>query len=264
MKTSMLFTAALAALAITSCASVQNVRLSGVTGEKTYETAAEYTALEVSSAINVIYSQDAGSITVKADTTVLNRISVEEKGNILKIYIPWKENAGFINGNLGTVTAVVPASSRLECIDLGGASGFSSEFPVEAVDLTVDTHGASDFSAGLDVSGSLCLSASGASDIKSRLSAGKLTVKASGASDVKISGMADTYIISASGASSVSSGKEYVTAKTISCDISGASDAHAQCDGSASGSVSGASSFYVYGDGETNVSTSGASSLHRR
>lgn len=260
MKKMFFLVASLAALSFTSCASVNSVRLSGALAEKSYEVSCDYSSIDVSSSIKVLYSLNTEKVTVQADSAVLGMVCVEERGKVLKIYM----HGGFNKGDIGPVTVTVPASDGLERVDLGGASCFESGFAIEADSFTVDIHGASSFNADLVIAGKLCMEASGASNIGSAVSAKDLTVDASGASDVNVSGKADSYSIYVSGASTVSSKKAYVETGTLSCTVSGAGSAHVKCNGSASGNVSGASSLYLYGDAEADISTSGASSLHRR
>lgn len=264
MKRNLFAAAALAVLFVSSCAAGHRTVLSGVMAERSYEVGTDYSALEISSAIDVIYSPSARNVTVRADSAVIDMIRVERKGDGLKIYRQSKENGVFITGDTGEVSVEVPVSGALESVGLSGASDFLSEACVRAGDFYVSASGASRFRADLDVSGDVSIEASGASDVTADIVSWALSVDASGASSVKISGKAGSYSISASGASSVSSGSAFVEADTVVCDISGASGCHVKCNVSAEGEVSGASRIVVYGEGEVSVTATGASSVHRR
>ena len=129
MKKMFFLVASLAVLSLISCASVNSVRLSGALTEKSYEVSCDYSSIDVSSSIKVLYSLNTDKVTVQADSAVLGMVCVEEKGKVLKIYM----RGGFNKGDIGPVTVTVPASDGLERVDLGGASCFESGFAIEAV-----------------------------------------------------------------------------------------------------------------------------------
>lgn len=251
-------------VAVCSCASGRVVKLSGEEKEKSMDISRSYSVLAASSAIDVTYSSDAGSLTVRADSSILPYVCVEEKAGKLMLYVSNKEKLKFFNSDPGSIRVLVPSSDALGKIVISGAVDFRSDSAISAENLIVEISGASDFDADLNVKSGLSISLAGASDIRSKVSADLLELDASGASDAKVSGKVNTYKLSASGASSVSSAKAYVETDTLSCDISGASDCHVQCNVSADGEASGASRLVVYGDGKVRVATSGASDIRYR
>ncbi len=252
--------------AAVSCANTSKcgIKLSGIMQEKTCDISGSYSSLEVSNAVNVLYSSSAEKVTVKADSSVIRYVKVEEKGGCLKIYVSGQGTVRLTGRDMGKISAVVPASGAIGTIRLMGASDFSSDAAIAADDLSVHVSGASGFNADIEADGSVSMRASGASDITSAVSADVLDVDASGASDVSVSGKVGSYTVTVSGASSVSSGKAFIETESLKCNVSGASDAYVKCNSKADGQVSGASSIVVYGDGEVNISSSGASSVRRR
>lgn len=252
--------------AAASCANASKcgIRLSGIEREKTCEIADGYSSLEVSDAVDVLYSSSAEKVTVKADSSVIRYVKVEENGGCLKIYVSGRWTDRFAGRNIGKISVVVPASGAIGTIRLRGASDFGSDAVIVADDLAVQVSGASGFNADIEAKGHVSMSASGASDITSAVSADVLEVDASGASDVSVSGRVSSYKVTASGASSVSSGKAFIETESLECNISGASDAYVKCNSTADGQVSGASSVVVYGEGKVDISSSGASSVRRR
>ena len=111
MKKMFFLVASLAVLSLTSCASVNSVRLSGALTEKSYEVSCDYSSIDVSSSIKVLYSLNTDKVTVQADSAVLGMVCVEEKGKVLKIYM----RGGFNKGDIGPVTVTVPASDGRPC-----------------------------------------------------------------------------------------------------------------------------------------------------
>lgn len=255
---------AISAVLLSSCVPGARISLAGKQAVRTYTVSTSYSSLEVSNAVDVVYSEQADEAVVTADSAVIQYVTVEEKGKSLKIYVSWKENGTFRYGDSGNITVTVPASVSLEQVSLRGASSFTSDIPLKADSFRVKVSGASKFKSDIEVESDLDIELGGASRIASAVSAGVLDVNAGGASDASLEGSADEYRVSVSGASSVSSSRAYVSAGTFRCDISGASDCHVKCSGRAEGEVSGASSVVVYGDGAVDISSSGASSVHRR
>ena len=193
-------------MALASCVSVAGMRLSGETDEKVFKVDTGYSVLEVSGSVDILYSAEADNVVVTADSKVLPCVCVEDDKGVLKIYVQRKDRK-FWRGNQGKVYVVVPASSSIGKIDISGASDFESDAVITARSLDVKVSGASDFIADMEVESSLEMSVSGASDVRSSVSACGLTVDAGGASDVVLSGRADRFSASVSGASSLSSGK---------------------------------------------------------
>lgn len=253
------------AIAVQACVwrpVISGMKLSGEEVVRTVDVTSDYSAMHISNAIFVTYSDTAHAVTLVADSAVMPYIQVKEAEGRLSIYVDRQDNMKFRDH--GIIKATVPSSSSLSFVRVSGASSFKSQNTVRASrKLEVKVSGASDFTADL-VSESIYLDAGGASDIRATVSADFLKASASGASDVILSGKVKDYKAHSSGASSISSGKSFVDTDTFACEISGASSCHVKCNGSATGSVSGASSLVIAGDGDVHVKTSGASDIRRR
>ena len=249
-----------ACLNVSGCASGE--KLSGTERVKGYAVETDYVSLDISGAIKTSFSENADSVYVTADESVIDYVRVERKGNELCLYI--KFPAKFRNWNYGDVTAVLPYSTSLERVDVSGASSLTSEKVFEAEKFAVDVTGASDFDAAVHAD-KVSVSGSGASSISCEVEAESLDVDLSGASDARLSGRAGTCSLTVSGASSLKGLSDFwIVTDYTSCDISGASSARIICNKSLSGEASGASTLVYSGDAVSEVLVSGASSVKKR
>ena len=216
----------------------------------------DYTELEVRSAIDVTWSETASVITLTADEAIYDYVVVQREGSKLKIYV----KNSFRKRTSGSVKVVLPASNRLDEIELSGASSFSSATLLSAREMDIELSGASHFAADLKVAGELDVNASGASKFVSGINAGKLSLELSGASEAELSGTAGKTDLELSGASALTSKDSVLVTGDTECEISGASNARISCTGRLWGVVSGASSIrYGNGAASVNVKCNGAS-----
>ncbi len=136
----------------------------------------EFTGIEVGGAFNVYLTiQQKTTLTIEADENLLENITTEVKGNVLKIDSKKIKNASKLNIYLSTPS--------IENIDAGGASTVIGENTLTAQLLEIEASGASHIELNVNVD-EIITKASGASFIKLTGSANKHTVNASGASDV--------------------------------------------------------------------------------
>lgn len=202
-----------------------------------YDVNTSYKSLSVRSAIKVEYRHDIDRLQIIADSSIISKIKVNHDEDGIEIYAsslksPFK------------VTALVPASKKLENIEIGSASSFSSDREIQVEELDIELSGASHFDANVN-----CRS---------------LEVSVSGASSADIGGKAVNAKIDVSGASKLSSNGEYLNTDYADVDISGASKAEIICNKNITGEVSGASKLSFGGAAKADVSTSGASKAVRK
>ena len=200
-----------------------------------YDVNTSYKSLSVRSAIKVDYRHDIDKIQIIADSSILPKIKVVHDEDGIEIYAssfksPFK------------VTALVPASKKLENIEIGSASSFSSDREIQAEELDIEVSGASKFEANIN-----CQS---------------LKASVNRASSANIGGKAVNAEINVSGASKLSS--ENLNTDYADVDISGASKAEIICNKNITGDVSGASKLSFGGTAKSDVSTSGASKVSRK
>lgn len=219
-----------------------------------------YTELVVGDAFDVIFSDTATSITVTAGENVMPKVKVNRNGNKLNIFLKgWATNRG------KEMTVILPYNSDLCSVDLAGASGFHTDFPLKAKTIEIELSGASDFYGDIEAE-QIEMDLSGSSDFNGNIVADELELDMSGASDATLVGQVSTLKLGLSGSSSLKRsivGSHYAFA----CDncegsMSGSSEAYIHCDGSITVSLSGASDLYYTGSAITRgSSTSGSSNI---
>lgn len=213
-------------------------------GVKTFEVPKDYSALVVSSAINVTYSPDVKVVTITGDEKDIERIECKVTGG--KVSLASKKSSnGFRITNLssrrGHIDVVVPSSSMLSEITVSGASSFKAECSIEAREVEIEVSGASSLSA--------------------EVYCDDLDVDVSGASNVYVSGKSENASYSVSGASRAGSADVHMKSTVVHASVSGASSLCFSASEQVSGSASGASHVSYWGNPRGNVSTSGASSV---
>ncbi|MGN0235441.1 MAG: GIN domain-containing protein [Paludibacteraceae bacterium] len=240
MKTK-LFSLLLVAAGLCGCSlyRTNTIVLSGIKTEKHY-TVAEFTELNVRSAIEVIVCDSVTDICVITDENLLPYLLISQKGKRLSI--------GYANGICWTGTTVnrvlVPSQAALDEISVSGASSVRVEQPLRAAEIEIDL--------------------SGASMITATLYATEASVNASGSSKADLQGTVQQLEVGISGASQVFSEKQdglfTLRADKVKGNLSGSSSLFVHSDGSIRCSVSGASSIYFTGNADTSESDcSGAS-----
>lgn len=232
---SILTISAVTSFTATSC--MINTVASKNEATSTYEVKTSYKSLKVRSAIKVEYKQNIDTLQIIADSSILSKIKVNYDEEGIEIYaLDFRRSY--------SVTAIVPASKKLQSIEIGGASSFTSDGDIKAEKLDIEVSGASHFDANID-----CQS---------------LEVSVSGASSAEIGGKAINAKIDVSGASKLSSNGEYLNTDYADVDISGASQAEIICNKNITGEASGASKLSFRGEAKADVSTSGASKAIRK
>lgn len=180
-----------------------------------------FTDIDVSSAINVIYTQGSGhSVSIRLPENLADKIRFRQDGKEISISY---QNLGSTSGDINTTVFIT--TPRLKSIELSGACTFSSsEINMPANDMDIDISGASNVTIENLKVNALEVESSGASNVNIANYSGIGTdIDVSGASRVKISGVTSKLTLDVSGASNASlSG---LRAKTGSVEVSGASKA---------------------------------------
>ena len=241
--------------------SCDSITLSGINIEKSFPIEGSYTELQVENAFEVTVSHEATQITVTTDENVMPYVLVEKVGEKLRIHLkPLTLNVGM------DLKVELPYNPALKNVKLSGASEFHSEYGLEGRKIEVELSGASEFHCDMEATEEIDMDLSGASQIKSHITANELDLELSGASDATLEGQVTKLDIDLSGASNITKkviGNRYA----LICDrcegqLSGASDAFIHCDGIIQVSLSGASDLHYTGDAATSgSSTSGSSGL---
>ncbi len=202
-------------------------------------TVGAFTELEVSSAIQVIFTQgSAQPLTLEADEDMINNIRTEVHGNTLEIKL---RSGEYSYRNTGRIIVTLSAPV-LEAVSLTGASEFNTTNTIKASHFEIDVTGASVVKAALDVQ-----------DLK---------LESTGASTLKLSGKADKCKFSFTGASMV---RAYdLAAHEVYVKASGASVAEIFADKELEVSATGASVVRYKGDASMrNMSATGASTCRK-
>ena len=247
--------AAFIMLAFSSCTKIEGELIS-----QDFNVDGAYTELEVSNAFEVTVSDAADCITVTAGENVMPKVVVEIVHNTLKIYLKPLTIASISN-----LRVTLPYNPDLTSVDLSGASGFHSEFPLRGEKVEVELSGASNFYDDIEAE-VIEMDLSGASNVFGGIYGDHLYIEASGASDVKLEGYTTTLNVELSGASNIKKnivGDHYsLVCESCRGDISGASGAYIHCDGEISVALSGASDLHYTGDATTDgCSLSGSSNI---
>lgn len=203
-----------------------------------------FTSLSVSNAFDVIITQsnEHGLAVSANDKDDVQYINTEVSGTTLKIWFDNDKKFWPKNRKLKAYVSV----KKLEELKASGACDIKIEGGLSASNFKLSLSGASDLEGKINLSGSLTIDASGASDIEITGSANEISIDASGASEVKAIGFTANSCkkIEGSGASSISI--------SVTNDIGEAK-------------LSGASSLVYKGNPSVkNIKTSGASSISRR
>lgn len=199
-------------------------------------------AIDVSGGIDLYLSQgNEEAIAVSASSSEYrDKIVTEVVNGVLKIY--YDSERRWSLGNLGN--RKLKAYVSVKNIDKLHASGGSDVFIDN--ELTV---------------ASLVLEASGGSDVRGKIHAGKLDLSAHGGSDLYISGRADVVKVDVSGGSDLH-GYDLVTGScTVSC--SGGSDVRITANKEMDAHASGGSDIYYKGTASLNSAKSGGGSVKR-
>lgn len=177
----------------------KGIKGSGVVREGTVDVTPDYTTLEVSNAIEVVFV-DSGTprATISADEKTFDHVSVTRNGGTLKI--EYEPNTIWVRSKVPTVVKI-PVSASLTAIEVAGAVDIGSAVGRLSADtLSVEVTGASKVALDIDA-GELSMEIVGASKYTGGVRAGKLSVDVIGASNCKIDGTAENCVVEAVGAS---------------------------------------------------------------
>lgn len=211
---------------------------------RTYVLDGSYHELEVSHAFDVTMSDTATTATVTLDSALFEKLVFGVENGTLKIAL----KPGVYH-NIQHASVMLPYNSRIDDIELCGASSFSTKNSLVSEEVSVDLSGASHFEGVVDhVGGELDIDLSGASTATVSGTTGKLDLELSGASELRCANL------------------DAVNVKAV---LSGASTADVLCCERLEAELSGASdmSYRTIADGCDPVvkeRTSGSSTLRRR
>jgi hypothetical protein len=199
-----------------------------------------FTKVAAGSAFQVAINQSEDySVDIIIDDNLRQYLEVGVQGDTLRIYL----RPGVIFSTRPQEIRAEIAMPALEGLDLSGASrgnvsGFESNDPLRVI-------------------------LSGASALQASLSTGDVTLEASGASRAKMQGSGDALDLEASGASFADLSEFTVTDADV--QLSGASQAQVNMDGTLNADLSGASKLTYDGDVHLGtMDTSGASTGQQR
>lgn len=201
-----------------------------------------FTALKVSSGVNVYLSQGSTeSVEIEAEEEAFPYIIAEvDKDHVLVLRMKNTSKRWF--KNMEPVNIYV-SFIGLDNIQLSGGSDVYGQG-----ELTFDK---------------LRISSSGGADLRMQLEADELEVSSSGGSDVVLSGVAAYFKGTASGGSDIKARE--LEAEVAEVSASGAADVHVRATRELKASASGASDIVYYGNPEkVEVRESGASDITRR
>lgn len=195
-----------------------------------------FSALEVHSAIEVVATRGARSVSLTTDENVAQYVETfVTDGRLVVRLRPGIDVVGFASVKLEV------SNDRFEGVSASGASTVT--VPVTAV-------------------AKLPITASGASTIVlSGIDSPSVTVGASGASTVKLEGRSGALDVNVTGSSTVRA--RPLEAKAVTLSVDGASLVDVTATDSATGHASGASTVELSGGGTFDVSSSGASTVRR-
>jgi hypothetical protein len=199
-----------------------------------------FTKVDVSSAFRVAVNQSGEyGVEVTIDENLRDHLDVRVSGDTL--YVGLRPGITFTSGpNQLSATINMPA---LEALTLSGASRATVK--------------------GFESNDAFRAELSGASKLQGDLSAGDVWMEVSGASNVALRGEGNALKLLASGASSVDLSQFTVTDADV--QLSGASQAQVNMDGTLDANLSGASKLTYKGNVTLgHLETSGASSINQR
>ena len=251
---------ALLLAAIVMLCSCERPFLAGYNETKTFAVG-QFTKLDVENAINVIFTDEVSTVEATADANILPYLKVMVYEGTLKMKLCKR-----ILINTGDITVKVPYQSRLDEVDLAGASSFESVAGLTADELSIDLSGASTFTASVSAR-KIDMELSGASKVfcDSIIATEAIDIEASGASVMTLTGTAPVVDAELSGASELISvktdGVYAFSCNRVEAEFSGASKAWLHCNESINGRLSGGSMIRYTGNATGGCNCSGGSTV---
>jgi hypothetical protein len=223
-------------LVFTCGACDENFKSRGPQGELTKQDRAVsgFDAVDIGGAFEVIIKQGSQeSLTVEAESGIIDKIKTEVSGHTLKIYT--EKDCCWDTRNMAIYLTV----KDIRYLEISGACELKSEGDIRLDNLEMEV--------------------SGASEITLNFALSKLDLNLSGASELSLSGSCDDVYMETSGASEIDAINFKAGSMTI--DASGASDCKVNVTEDLKVDASGATSVRYTGSATVNSSTSGASSV---
>lgn len=203
--------------------------------------ASGFHAVHVSHGIDLYISHGDEAVAVSAsEEKFRDRIKVEVKDGVLKIWYDWNSNFNISIGNNKKLKAYV-SYKTLDELKASGGSDVRVEGAIESSKFNLDVSGGSDFDG--------------------KINATDMTIDQSGGSDISIAGKVNTLKITASGGSDFN-GYEMV-AESCTAHASGGSDISITVNKDLNASASGGSDIHYKGNAVVKENKSGGSDIRR-
>jgi hypothetical protein len=204
---------------LTSCYGFDGIKGNGNV-KKQERSVDSFDGIDVGGAFKVYLKQGSSQkVVVEADENLLDVISTEVRGSMLKI----KTTEDIRDSEALNIYITF---TDLKKLDVSGACDLETEDKIKIGDLEMDC--------------------SGASDVMLKMSAGEIDLDCSGASQMDLYGTAEYIKLNISGASNLDASDLEV--KVLDADVSGASKAKVFVTGELMADVSGAASLKYHGD----------------
>ena len=218
----------------------------------------DFANIEVSNVFEVEISQsDTYSIDITADDNIMEYVTIDRSGDTLRVGLK-------IGYSYRSITAVAKIDMPdIKQFVLSGASGAIINDFASAGNVNIDVSGAS----SLTLSGLSCadigIEVSGASNLNGNLNAAEAVFNISGASRLSLTGLGQDLKATVSGASNMD--LDSFVVDNLDINVSGASTAVVNTEGTLDADVSGASSLQYIGNPTLgDISVSGASDLEKK
>lgn len=162
---------------------------------KEARTVGNFTALKVSTNVNVVYTQSATqSIEVSWEKDLMKYLKVEAKNNILRIYI---DNSNYYK-KIDTSKLLVTVSNRgIGSVTVSSAATFAIKGNLNVSLLKINTSSSADFS-GTVTCNSIFIDASSSSNVALNMSTDDIAVNLSSSASVDLKGKTNNLAIDAS------------------------------------------------------------------
>lgn len=217
----------------------------------------DFTKLEIGYVFQArVTKADSFSVSITVDDNLLEYVTVRKSGKTLSVCL--KGGYAYI-GTTKMVEITMPEIDRLSLS--GGASGVVSGFSsLERLEL--EASGASTFYIDDTKAGDTTFEISGASHVSGDIEIAEGRFSVSGASSIDLEGYARDISVEVSGASHADLASFSVSNAAV--DISGASVATVNANGSIDGNVSGASRLTYLGNPALTIEASSDSTVDHR
>jgi hypothetical protein len=200
-----------------------------------------FNAIDATGSFDVIITQgNTESVRVEAPADVIDRITTEVRGGVLKLGT--KRNSGWNwNWNDNNRMVVYVTIRNVIAVSLTGSGDVLFKNGLRAENMS--------------------LSISGSGDMSGRIEARSLESNISGSGDIKLSGRAGTSSISISGSGDYSAGS--LTTEETAVRVSGSGDVHINANSKIDASMSGSGDVYYSGNArQVNTVKHGSGEIH--